>query len=150
MSRFATPLLCAVVVLLGCVHVLLLPRDEQARLSYDALRYLAGAESLLAEGKYLDVDGRPQQVWPVGTSLLYAALAKVSGAAPMSLVGLIDIVAYLITAIACIVIASATRMRAPIAVMFVAAVMCNGVVLSMHNKLWSDPLALALLAALFA
>jgi hypothetical protein len=140
----------ALVAMLGIVHVLLLPSSNEARLSYDAMRYLAGAESLLAEGRYLDIDGSPQQVWLPGTSLVYAGLSRLSGKPPLALTGFVDLTAYLLLVAACLVIARVSGMRWFVAAGLIAAVACNGVLLSMHNKLWSDPLALALLMGMLA
>jgi len=148
MTRALAAALIAVVMTIGIAHVLLLPSDTQAHLSYDSFRYLAGTESIAGQGRYLDLDGTPQQVWPAGTSLLYAGLWRITGAPPLELVRWVDLTAYLVLMLSCLGISSLARMRPAIALAMLAAILCNGVIVSMQNKLWSDPVALALLSAM--
>jgi len=148
MTRALAAALIAVVMTIGIAHVLLLPSDTQAHLSYDSFRYLAGTESIAGQGRYLDLDGTPQQVWPAGTSLLYAGLWRVTGAPPLELVRWVDLTAYLVLVLSCLGISSLAGMRPAIALAMLAAILCNGVIVSMQNKLWSDPVALALLSAM--
>jgi hypothetical protein len=147
-TRALAAVLIAVVMTAGIAHVWLLPSDVQARLSYDSFRYLAGTESIVEQGRYLDLDGTPQQVWPAGMSLLYAGLWRVTGAPPLELVRWVDLAAYLVLVLSCLGIASLAGMRPAIALAMLAAIVCNGVIVSMQNKLWSDPPGLALLSAM--
>jgi hypothetical protein len=144
-ARAAT---AAVVLIAGVAFVVLLPWDEQSRLSYDAFRYLAGAESILNEGLYLDLQGTPQRHWPPGVSLLYAAVARIAETEPLALVRAIDITSYGTLVLACAAIAWVAGMRVWIATAMLAAIAWNGFLLSMHNKLWSEPPTLALFALL--
>ena len=145
--RFARVAAAALVLALGLLYLLRgLPWDEQARLSYDSFRYLAGADSILKTGRYLDLDGRPQQVWPPGLSLLYAAVARVTATDPLDAVRTVNLVSYAALALACFGIAAIVGLRIWIATAMLAAVILNGALMAMHNKLWSEPPALAALA----
>ena len=148
LTRAILGALVAAVMTAGIAHVLLLPNAPQARLSYDSFRYLAGTESIVQQGRYLDVDGTPQQVWPAGTSLLYATLWRLTGVPLLNIVRGVDLTSYLVLLVSCLGIASLAGMRLPIAIAMLAAIVCNGVIVSMQNKLWSDPPGLALLAAM--
>ena len=117
--------------------------------SYDSFRYLGGAESILSHGAYLDLDGSPQRTWPAGTSIVYAAAARISGRPIETLVPAVNLVALLATLFAFWRVLEVTRMRWWIAATAFAALALNGVFLSGTTKLWSDPLALALFVGVF-
>jgi hypothetical protein len=141
----------ALVTLVGILEWTRLPRGPLDSLGYDGFRYLAGACSLLEQGRYLDVNGESQRTFPPGTSLLYAVLGRVTGARPEKLVTVTGLICYLT-----IVVAMAATMRTavrrwPLAALGVAAVGLNTYIISLTNKLWSEPPAMAvLLWALFA
>lgn len=120
-----------------------LPHGGLPSLSFDGFRYLAGAYSLRDHGTYRDIDETTQRVWPPGTSLLYAIVSRISGRAPEELPGAVGIAAYLITMAATAIALLATVRRGWIASVAFAALACNSFVVSMTNKLWSDPPALA-------
>jgi hypothetical protein len=130
---------------LGVLHIWLLPTNGIASLSYDSYRYLRGAESILHHGAYLDLDGGPQQVWPPGVSLLYAGLAALTGLDPLLHVRFVNLVFYSLAALALGAVLRLSSIRLWIAVAAFASFMTNGVYVSMHNKLWSEPPAIALL-----
>ena len=119
-------------------------------MSYDGFRYLAGAHSILASGTYLDISGAPQSHWPPGTSILYAAAASLSGRPPEELVKFVNLAALLLTAGSLWLIIEMTIDRWWIAVITFAAILLNTSILSLQNKLWSDPLALATSSASIA
>lgn len=123
-------------------------RGGLGALSYDSFRYLAGAESLAARGAYLDLDGTPQHVWPPGTSLVYAAAARVTGRQPDMLVPAVNVVALLITLFAFWRLLEAARVRWWIAAIAFGALALDSTMLSQTTKLWSDPLALAVFVAM--
>jgi hypothetical protein len=136
------------IVVLGLIHVLRLPTSDRTQLSTDGTQYLAGSESIQRDGRYLDVNGKPQQVWPPGTSLLYATVSRITQTPTLSLVRWVNTIAFLLLALGCIGVANLAAMRTPIAWAMLAAVLCNGVIISMQNKLWSEPPTLALLSLL--
>ncbi|HYH09202.1 MAG TPA: hypothetical protein VEK11_19305 [Thermoanaerobaculia bacterium] len=138
----------ALITALGLLHILRLPTGRPHSFTPDSHEYLAGAESILREGRYLDAKGGPQQVWTPATSLLYAGLSRVTGASIVTLIKWVDIAAYLLLALACVAIAEAARIRLAIGAMMLAAILCNGAILSLHNKLLSDPLTFAALTLL--
>jgi hypothetical protein len=118
-------------------------------LSYDSFRYIAGAESILEQRAYLDLDGTPQHTWPLGTSLVYAAVSRATGATPEAVVPAVDLVALVVTLLAFWRILEVARVRWWIAAAAFAALAMNGVFLSQMTKLWSDPIALALFVTMF-
>jgi len=77
MNWIARPLVAAIVVAAVMYQANL--TAEFGRLTYDSYRYLAGAESIINSGGYLDIAGNPQRVWRPGTSLLLASLMAVPG-----------------------------------------------------------------------
>src|SRR5262245_55484229 len=88
---------CAIATLaISLTYILILPSGGLVSMSYDSFRYLAGADSILASGTYLDISGAPQSTWPPGTSILYAAAAKLSGRPPDELVKLVNLAALLL------------------------------------------------------
>nr|MDQ3283550.1 hypothetical protein [Acidobacteriota bacterium] len=119
--------------------------DPQARLSHDSIRYYAGAVSILESGRYTDIDGKPQQFWPPGLSLLYAALSRLTGRDPLMLVPLVDCTAYLLTMTALFLLGRIAAMRWWVVAIMMAAVAWNSHYISMHNKMWSEPLGVTLL-----
>src|SRR6516162_2261655 len=79
--------ICTIPILgISISYAALLPSGGMSSMSYDAFRYLAGADSILASGTYLDISGAPQSHWPPGTSILYAAGSGLSGRPPEELV----------------------------------------------------------------
>ena len=119
-------------------------------MSYDAFRFLAGADSILTSGSYLDISGAPQSNWPPGTSLLYAAAASLSGKPPEELVKFVNLAALLLMAGSLWLIIEITIERWWIAVITFASILLNTSILSLQNKFWSDPLALAASSAAIA
>lgn len=143
--RGAFLVVVALVTMIGVLEWKRLPRGPFDSLSYDGFRYLAGACSLLEHGKYLDVDAQPQRTWPPGTSLLYAALAWITGQRPENLVTLIGLMSYLSIAIALAMTMRTTIRRWPVAALGFAAIALNLAIISFTNKFWSEPPALAAL-----
>jgi hypothetical protein len=133
------------VVLIGIVEWSRLSRGPFDGLGYDGLRYLAGACSLLDRGKYLDPAAQPQRTWPPGTSLLYAAAARVSGQRPENLARSVGLMTYLLIALAAGATMRSTVRRWPVAALGFAAITLNLAIVSLMNKLWSEPPALAAL-----
>jgi hypothetical protein len=84
------------ILAMSVVYVLMLPSGMS--MSYDAFRYLAGADSILASGTYLDISGAPQSHWPPGTSIVYAAAASLSGGQPEELVKFVNLASLLLMA----------------------------------------------------
>ena len=145
--------LCAIAILtLSVADALMLPSGGMSSMSssYDAFRYLAGADSILASGTYLDISGAPQSHWPPGTSILYAAGASLSGRPPEELVTFINLAALLLMAGSLWLIIEITIERWWIAIITFASIVLNTAILSMQNKLMSDPLALATSSAAVA
>jgi hypothetical protein len=149
-SRFAFAIVVAVALAIGIATWMRLPHGGLPSLSFDGFRYLAGAYSFGAKGTYLDIDGSPQRVWPPGTSMLYAVVSSMSGRAPEALPGFVGIAAYLVAMIAIAITLAASVRRAWIASVAFIALSCNTFIVSMTNKLWSDPIALACLSVAFA
>jgi hypothetical protein len=142
---------CAVAILaISVVYALMLPSGGLSSMSYDAFRFLAGADSILASGTYLDVSGAPQAHWPPGTSILYAAGASLSGRPPEELVKFVNLAALLLMAGSLWLIIEITIERWWIALITFASIFLNTAILSLQNKLWSDPLALATCSAAIA
>ena len=146
------PRLCAIAILtLSVVDASMLPTDGLSSMSsYDSFRYLAGAYSILASGTYLDISGAPQSHWPPGTSILYAAGASLSGRPPEELVKFVNLAALLLMAGSLWLIIEMTIERWWIAIITFASIVLNTAILSMQNKLMSDPLALATSSAAIA
>ena len=144
--------LCAIAILtLSVVDASMLPTDGMSSMSsYDSFRYLAGAYSMLASGTYLDISGAPQSHWPPGTSILYAAGASLSGRPPEELVKFVNLAALLLMAGSLWLIIEITIERWWIAIITFASIVLNTAILSMQNKLMSDPLALATSSAAIA
>ena len=142
---------CAIAILaISIVYALMLPSGGMSSMSYDAFRYLAGAHSILASGSYLDISGAPQSHWPPGTSILYAAAASLSGRPPEELVKFVNLGALLLMAGSLWLIIEMTIERWWIAIITFASIFLNTSILSLQNKLWSDPLALATSSAAIA
>jgi hypothetical protein len=142
---------CAIAILaISIVYALLLPSGGLSSLGYDGFRYLAGADSILASGSYLDISGAPQSQWPPGTSILYAAAASLSGRPPEELVKFLNLPALLLMAGSLWLIIKMTIERWWIAVVTFASILLNTSILSLQNKFWSDPLALATSSAAIA
>jgi hypothetical protein len=141
---------CAIAILaISVVYALMLPSDGIS-MSYDGFRYLAGAHSILASGTYLDISGAPQSHWPPGTSILYAAAASLSGRPPEELVKFVNLAALLLMAGSLWLIIEITIDRLWIALITFSSIFLNTSILSLQNKLWSDPLALATSSAAIA
>ena len=119
-------------------------------MSFDSFRYLAGVNSILSSGAYLDISGAPQSIWPPGTSILYAAGASLSGTPPEELVKFVNLAALLLMAGSIWLIIEITIERWWIAVITFASILLNTAILSWQNKLWSDPLAPAASSAAIA
>jgi hypothetical protein len=132
------------------VYVLMLPSGGLSSLTYDAFRYLAGTDSILASGSYLDISGASQSQWPPGTSILYAAAASLSSKAPEELVKFVNLAALLLMAGSLWLIIAMTIERWWIAVITFASIFLNTSILSLQNKFLSDPLALATSSAAIA
>jgi hypothetical protein len=142
---------CAIAILaISVVYALMLPSGGMASMSYDSFRYLAGADSILASGTYLDISGAPQSHWPPGTSIVYAAAASLSGRRPEELVKSVNLAALLLMAGSLWLIIEMTIERWWIAVITFASILLNTSILSLQNKFWSDPLALATSSAAIA
>lgn len=139
-----------IVTTVAVLWVRALPSGGLPSLSYDSFRYLAGAHSILETGTYRDISGAPQRIWPPGTSLLYAAAARLTDTPPDQLVRAVNLGALLFTAIFLWLILELSIERRWIALLAFAVFMLNTAFLSMHNKLWSDPLALATNTAVLA
>lgn len=84
------------VVALGLLTILVLPRGGSSHLSYDSIRYLAGAEALLSKGQYQSYTGLVDLHFPPGTSLAYAGIARLFACDPESLVLQINCGSYLL------------------------------------------------------
>lgn len=135
-------------LLVAAIGLLNLSRQPQAapeRLSYDGVRYYAGAISILETGRYLDLDGEPQQIWPPGLSLLYAGLSSVTGDDPTRHVRGVGMVSYLAMMTALYAAARLLTLRWWTTALLLSTVGWNGFYLSVHDKLWSEPPALPLL-----
>ena len=142
---------CAIAILgFSVAYALMLPSGGISGMSFDSFRYLAGADSILASGTYLDISGTPQSTWPPGTSLLYAAVARLSGKPPEELTQFLNLGALLLIGASLWLIIEITIARWSIAIITFAAIFLNTAILSMLNKLWSDPLALAMSSAAIA
>ena len=142
---------CAIAILaISIVYALTLPSGGMSSMSHDAFRYLAGAHSILSSGTYLDISAAPQSHWPPGTSILYAAAANLSGKPPEELVKFINLAALVLMAGSLWLIIEITIERWWIAIITFAAIFLNTSILSLQNKLWSDPLALATSSAAIA
>ena len=142
---------CAIAILaVSIVYALMLQSGGLSSLGYDGFRYLAGTDSILASGSYLDISGAPQSHWPPGTSILYAAAASLSGRAPEELVKFVNFAALLLMAGSFWLIIAMTIERWWIAVITFASILLNTSILSLQNKFWSDPLALATSSAAIA
>jgi hypothetical protein len=142
---------CAIAILaISIAYALMLPSGGLYSMSYDGFRYLAGADSILASGSYLDISGAPQSHWPPGTSILYAAAASLSGRPPEELVKFLNLAALLLMAGSLWLIIATTIERWWIAVITFASILLNTSILSLQNKFWSDPLALATSSAAIA
>ena len=144
-----TFVLAAVVTAMGLAYILMPAQNTLDAFSYDSFRYLAGAESILRDGTYLDIDGRPQRIWPPGVSLTYAGAAAATGIEPDRLVPFVNATAYMATAIMLVALAHASRMHWSAAGLMFGAILLNSAVLAGHRKLWSEPPVLALLLAIF-
>ncbi|HEX7679801.1 MAG TPA: hypothetical protein VF713_16855 [Thermoanaerobaculia bacterium] len=131
--------------LIGIVEWKRLPRAPFDSLSYDGFRYLAGACSLLDHGRYLDIAAEPQRTWPPGTSLLYAALARVTGQKPEQLVTFVGLMSYLLIAIALAMTMRTTIRRWPVAALGFVAIALNFAIINLTNRFWSEPPALTAL-----
>jgi hypothetical protein len=123
---------------------LTLPTAGLNGFSYDSFRYLAGAVSIRDHGVYRDIDGMPQQVWPPGTSLVYALTSRVTGMEPERLILPINIVALALSLFVFAALLRLAGLRLWLASIVFAAFAWNGALLAETNKLWSDPLALPL------
>jgi hypothetical protein len=121
-----------------------LPTAGLAGFSYDSFRYLAGAVSIRDHGVYRDIDGTPQQVWPPGTSLVYALSSRVSGMEPERLILPINLVALALSLFVFAALLRLAGLRLWLSSIVFAAFAWNGALLAETNKLWSDPLALPL------
>lgn len=132
----------------GLAYVLAPASSTRDAMSYDSFRYLAGAESILENGTYRDLEGAPQRIWPPGVSLLYAGFGAITGAELVSLVPVVNGVAYLLTAAFLWLLARVTRMKTWTTAVMLAAILLNTAVLAAHRKVWSEPPTLALLAAM--
>ena len=148
MQTRASLALAIAITAIGLVSIAA-PRNQSVlgAFSYDSFRYLAGAESILRDGTYRDLGGEPQRIWPPGTSLLYAGVSRVTGIAPEKLVSVINGLSYAITALLLWLLTRVAGMRWWTAGLMLAAFLLNSAVLAAHRKLWSEPPALALLAA---
>jgi hypothetical protein len=142
---------CAIAILaFSLAYALMLPSGGTSGMTYDSFRYLAGADSILASGTYLDPSGAPQSTWPPGTSILYAVGAKLTGRPPEELIQFLNLAALLLMAVSLWLIIEMTIARWWIAVITFAAIFLNTAILSLLNKLSSDPLALAVTSAAMA
>src|SRR5438067_9290745 len=131
------------VAIVAVVHALSMAGGVDA-LSFDGFRYLAGTASIMESGSYRDIDGTPQQVWPPGTSLLYAAAARLTGRPPESLIAGVNIAAIILLLWSFLRLLELAGVRWWLASAAFAAVALDGVWQSQANKLLSDPMALAL------
>jgi hypothetical protein len=138
------------ILTMSIVYALMLPSDAMSRMSTDAFGYLAGAYSILTSGTYLGLSGAPQSTWPPGTSILYAAVARLGARPPEESVTFVNLAALLLMAGSLWVIIEITIERWWIAVITFASIVLSTAILSMQNKLWSDPLALATSSAALA
>ena len=135
---------CAIAILaISVIYDLTLPSGGIASMSYDGFRYLAGAHSILSSGTYLDISGAPQSHWPPGTSILYAVAARLSGTPPEELVKFVNLAALLLMAGSLWLLVETTIDRWWIALITFASICLNTSILSLLNKLWSEPLAFA-------
>ncbi|HEV7765982.1 MAG TPA: hypothetical protein VGQ76_13340, partial [Thermoanaerobaculia bacterium] len=100
-----------VIVAVGLITVQHYARSPFASLSFDSIRYYAGAESILANGRYLGLDGHPQQHWPPGMAILYAAASRVAGRDALTLVSAVNTSAYVLTITALALLLYRTNVR---------------------------------------
>lgn len=133
-----------VVVSIGLLAIHALPVTATSHLSYDGIRYLAGAESILSTGEYRSFTGLADSHLPPGTSLLYAAVARLAHRSPESLVLPINLCAFALLGIALYVMLATLRLSFPLRLLACSAVLLNSSVFSMYGKLWSEPLFLPL------
>lgn len=133
-----------VIIATGLFAMRRLPWVDDARLSYDSIRYYAGAESILQRGVYQDLDGRPQRQWPPGMSLLYAFLSAATRLDPVRLVPIVNAAAFILTVSAFAMLVRLAGVRWWLGALSVAAVAWNGLYLSMQNKMWSELPSIAL------
>jgi hypothetical protein len=139
--RFA---LYAILIAVGLFFIV----REPVTFTPDSHEYRAGAESILREGRYLDTRGEPQQVWAPATSLLYAGLARMTGLPVAALVKPVNAGMYVVLAVACVAIAQLAELRTPLGAAMLAAIACNGVIVSLHDKMLSEAPTFATLALL--
>jgi hypothetical protein len=143
--------ICAIAIFaISVAYVSMFPSGGISSMSYDSFRYLAGTESILASGTYLDISGAPQLTRPPGTSILYAALARLRGRPPEELVKFVNMAALVVMAGSLWLIIEMTIERWWIAMVTFGSIMLNTAILSWHGKLWSDPWALAMSSAAIA
>jgi len=114
------------------------------RFTYDSFRYLAGAESIIASGSYLDISGEPQRVWPPGTSLTLAGIMLVTEFDHDGSTQVMGLISTLVAAISLWTILRRAIERQWLVVMAFAAFVLNTGFLSLQQKLLSDPMALAM------
>ena len=150
---------CVIAILsISVVYALMLPSGGLSSLGaertgaagYDSFHFLAGTDSIIASGSYLDISGAPQSQWPPGTSILYAAVASLSSKAPEELVMFVNLAALLLMAGSLWLIIAMTIERWWIAVITFASIFLNTSILSLQNQFLSDPLALATSSAAMA
>lgn len=138
------------ILAISIVYAFMLPSGGMESMGYDAFRLLAGADSILVSGTYRDISGAAQSHWPPGTSILYAAVASLSGKPPEDLVRSVNLAALLLMGGALWLIVEINIARWWIAVITFASILLNTSILSLQNKLLSDPLALATSSAAIA
>lgn len=117
------------------------------RFTYDSYRYLAGAESILQSGSYLDTNGEPQRVWPPGTSLLLAGIMLVTGLDYSKSTLVLSFISTLFASIALWTILQRAIVRQWLIVTAFSVFVLNIGLLSAQHKLLSDGMALALTLA---
>jgi hypothetical protein len=136
------------VLAIGIGGIRRLPWDDDYRLSYDSIRYYAGALSIADQGRYHDLNGRPQQIWAPGVSLLYAGLSRLLRTDPLELVPAVNLACYILTLGLVLSFGKLAGMRWWITSLAAAALAWNFFYVSTQNKLWSEQPATVCLVAI--
>jgi hypothetical protein len=136
------------ILAIGLGGIRRLPWDEDSRLSYDSIRYYAGALSIADQGRYHDLNGRPQQIWAPGVSLLYAGLSRLLRIDPLRLVPAVNLACYVLTLGLILLFGKLAGLRWWLTSLAAAALAWNFFYISTQNKLWSEQPATACLVAI--
>ncbi len=128
---------------LGVVSILAMP-DLRGRVgSHDSFRYLAGAESILSAGQYRMLSGEVDLHYPPGTSLVYAASARLADRAPEEVSRQVNVVAFLLLSVVLFGLLSSLPLPTFGVPVVLFCILTNTFLTSTFGQLWSEPLFLA-------